>query len=234
MKKLFSLLFVISSFTLLGCQKSSVSYKSVDNLDEYYADDKVAAAISKLSESNTFSLNLEQSYSGFYYKVIFNADNDYYYEYGCLDVNVESEQYTDTYHGLYTNKTFYSMSNDKQELLTGEEALDEFTKFTAQTRTRLLYGIMDPFWIMGDTVKEGAQLKYYVGSDKTLKITISNETNNLNGTAIIDSETLLLKKLSCKYDAKINANESVTVNNLMSSSYSCPKHKTLKDIGWKE
>ncbi len=244
MKKLVSLLFVLSSFTLIGCNQSSVSYKEVDSVDEYFTEAKVQAAKDAYASEDKTSVIFKQSYPGMDYEAIWEMDTNYFYEDSYQAINVATEKSISRDKVLYLGsevvedcKYYIVEDGANHEMNSGEEAVNKYNSAREDVRKNVVNGIGNPTYFLANIVNfslSEATTKYYLGSDDTLKYTFSNSGYKLSAYLIVDINTLVVTKLYVRYTNKVDENNSLTVTSSMTTSLSCPKHKTLEDIGWKE
>ena len=244
MKKLVSLLFVLSSFTLIGCNQSSVSYKEVDSVDEYFTEAKVQAAKDAYASEDKTSIIFKQNYTGMDYKVIWEMDTNYFYEDSYQAINIGSQKSISRDKTLYLGsevvedcKYYIVEDGNNHEEKSGEEAVSKYNSSRVDVRKNIANGIGNPTYFLANIVSfplDDAAVKYYLGSDNTLKYVFSNKDYKLNAYLIVDINTLVVTKLYVKYITMVDEKNSLTITSSMSASLSCSKHKTLEDIGWKQ
>ena len=201
MKKALSLLFIVSSFTLLGCQKGTVSYKSVDNLNEYYTDDKVASAMFNLTSLDKLKVSFSRDYASLFYEYKLELDTNYAYKRSSISLAILTNVSKELYIGdeNIDNCRFYEVVKGESKLYAGEEAVELYQAITAEPYYMLSSSIEDNFYPLKEFITSGEKT-YYVGSDKTLKVQIQNETDK--GYVIYDQETLLIKKVHAQYEVE--------------------------------
>lgn len=243
MKKLLSLLFVLSAFSVVGCQKEAVTYKKVDSVDEYFTAEKVEAAQNNLAASEKLSMKFVQSYTGMDYVWKCEIDKDYYFEDSKQIIQTAQESSTSIYKALYLgeetidNCKLYIIDEDHQELRQDELAVNFYNSEKQSVRNRIAKSVGRPTWLIEEIVPlklEDIEFKYYIGSDKTIKITGVNDEIKLDATVIVEIDTLIVKKASVKYNAAVSETLTLRISTSMYNSLKCGKHKTLKEIGWKE
>lgn len=243
MKKFFSLLFVFSSLTLSSCNKTEVTYSKIDNLDEYYTAEKVQAAKENFASSDKLTLSFKQAYTGMTYDAKWELDTNYMFEDSKQVVDVKEEKYTSIGKSLFLGSEvieecrYYLVDIDSQTAYSGEDAVNKYNSAKNDVRNNVYNCFDDPTWFLSQflgELKSSAETNYYVGSDKTIKITLTNKSSKLNSYVIVDINTLMLKKMYAKYNVPVSESESLSIVVSAYSSPTCSKHKTLKDIGWKE
>ena len=242
MKKIGVLLAVLSMFSLIGCNKDEVSYKEVENLDEYFTSEKVSESKEALKHKEKFAFSSKQKYAGTEYNYQILLDHQYMYLKSSMMHPKESAETSSKGQELYLGNDseldeckYYSVVLQEGKDTTYDYKIGQTAKSYYEDKlnntTRMLERNLDnPTFLLsnyvdGDTVT----YSYFVGSNKTLKVISKNAENKQLGYVIIDSNTLFVKSLKASYSVSVT-----TVSIEISFSFpNSVKHKTPNEIGYK-
>lgn len=229
-------LFCLTASLLTGCgndPRSRVSYKEAtkEEFDTYYTSQKVSDAKDAFAERKAFYFVCDQSSSEFTYHLERYFDLQYYYEFADIKEGEETQKSHELYIGddNTENCHMYTVDGEKQKVKDGNEALIDFTERTTYDRQMITRSIENPLNILEEYM-ETDNVTYYVGSNNTLKVSVSGdlEGTKTKGSVTVDKDTLLIYSVNIEvtYD-KGTANVSYVF-----SYPSALSHKTPKDIGF--
>ena len=237
-------LFLISLFSLVGCNKNTkqVKYSSISEEDfiAYFTDEAKASALENFSTISKirFTNYQDVKYDGGFMKYTLNRDLDenYFYEYA----KMEDGSGVSIAHSLYIGDNdiekcnYYEVNAHESTVKTGSEAVSSYEESAANVRNMVSHVIDNYLFITKQYIQldDITSSKYYQGDDNSIKVVsyCVKEDRNDSATTIIDKDTLLIKSARCDFN-NAEGKGYVKMNFKYDVSFS---HKTPKDIGYKE
>lgn len=245
MKKIISLVFLTSLFTLVGCNKSNgkpaVKYEAIseEEFDAYFSSEAKSYALANFSTIQKVRVANYQEVKTTEYSMKYtlnrDLDENYFYEYAKMVSSEESGVSRSLYIGDEDTEkcSYYEVNSDGSSVETGNTAISSYNYAVNNVRNMISNSINNYLFLAKgymDLEKITAK-EYYLGDDESIKMIVSSDDTNFHGsvTTIFDSKTLLVKY--CKYDIDSERGKGyIKTNFKYNVSFS---HKTPKDIGYK-
>ena len=255
MKKFFVLLTALTAFSLTGCNKVTYTEISEDKFAEYYTEEKVAAAQESFDAIARFHFNFNQVQKADGFDFIYNLaryfDEGYYYEYA-KEHNFKAKESGDFLedavgHSLYLGNEnveqcmLYQVVDDttngkdshEQQVFEGQQAVNAYQESLNVGKRIVSRSINNPIYIQEEFAS--SNLKYFKGSDGTLKVTSTDTTGGLKAYSIVNASSLLLLRCSCSGIIDVEENTTYTLKMDYKFSYNQSfARKTPSQIGYKE
>ena len=255
MKKLFIFLTILTAFSLAGCNQVSYSEISEEEFRECYTEEKVTAAQENFNAINRFQFKCDQLQKAkgfeFKYNLARYFDEGYYYEYA-KEYYFEAKESGDTKenavgHTLYlgnenveqcmlyqvVDETTNGKDSHEQQVFEGQQAVDAYQESLNVGKRMVSRSINNPIYIQEEYAS--SNLKYYKGSDGTLKVTSTDTAGGLKAYSIVNASSLLLLRCSCSGTVGDEENKTFTLKIDYKFSYNQSfARKTPSQIGYKE